>query len=77
MSSATNTNTSPDITNTFPSSASSTALIPTITKTTMAPNPSILERIPQEILLHITKLLIVRGASRLARTSKHHHRTLN
>ncbi|CZR35703.1 uncharacterized protein FPRO_00174 [Fusarium proliferatum ET1] len=70
-------NTYPNITTASQSSTSSTALIPTITKTTMAPNPSNLERIPQEVLLHITRLLIFRGASRLARTSKHLHRTLN
>ncbi|KAF4490200.1 hypothetical protein FAGAP_11020 [Fusarium agapanthi] len=72
MSSAANT--SPDITTASQSNASSTALIPTIT---MASNPSTLERLPQEILLHINKFLIFRGASRLARTSKYLYRVLN
>ncbi|KAF4445239.1 hypothetical protein FACUT_106 [Fusarium acutatum] len=75
MSSAANT--SPDITTPSQRSTSSTALIPTITKATMAPNPSTLERLPQEILVHINKLLIFRGASRLARTSKFLYRILN
>ncbi|KAH7182044.1 hypothetical protein DER46DRAFT_492211 [Fusarium sp. MPI-SDFR-AT-0072] len=43
----------------------------------MALNPSPLERLPQEILLHINKLLIFRHASRLARTSKFLYRILN
>ncbi|KAF5667695.1 hypothetical protein FCIRC_9853 [Fusarium circinatum] len=72
MSSAANT--SPDITTLSQSNASSTALITAIT---MAPNPSTLERLPQEVLLHINKLLIFRGASRLARTSKYLYRVLN
>ncbi|KAF5706205.1 hypothetical protein FMUND_11732 [Fusarium mundagurra] len=75
MSSAANT--SPDITTPSESSTSSTALVPTVTMTTMVPNPSTLERLPQEILLHINKLLIFRGASRLARTSKYLYRILN
>ncbi|KAF5963365.1 hypothetical protein FCOIX_13878 [Fusarium coicis] len=71
MSSAANT--SPEVTTSSESSASATALI-TIT---MATNPSTLERLPQEILLKINKLLIFRGASRLARTSKYLYRILN
>ncbi|EXM28881.1 Ankyrin repeat [Fusarium oxysporum f. sp. vasinfectum] len=43
----------------------------------MALNPSPLERLPQEIFLHINKLLIFRHASRLARTSKFVYRILN
>ncbi|KAF5555238.1 hypothetical protein FNAPI_6199 [Fusarium napiforme] len=71
MSSAANTN--PEITTSSESSAPTTALI-TIT---MVTNPSALERLPQEILLKINKLLIFRGASRLARTSKYLYRVLN
>ncbi|KAG5744997.1 hypothetical protein H9Q69_013231 [Fusarium xylarioides] len=80
MSSAANT--SPDITTPSQSSTWSTVLVPTITMatitmTTVAPSPSTLERLPQEILLHINKLLIFRGASRLARTSKFLYLILN
>ncbi|KAF5644947.1 hypothetical protein F52700_2429 [Fusarium sp. NRRL 52700] len=70
-------NISPNITTASQSSASSTALIPIIANNTVAPNPSAIERVPQEILLQISKLLIFRGASRLARASKYLHRILN
>ncbi|KAF4949413.1 hypothetical protein FGADI_8926 [Fusarium gaditjirri] len=43
----------------------------------MALNPSPLERLPQEILLHINKLLIFRHASHLARTSNFLYQILN